>query len=119
MSLTLYGIPTCDSVRNARTHLDLAGVEYSFVDLRANPPSRAQIQRWISSFGALRLRNTSGRSFRQLGPEKASFTDDQWAEAFAQDPMLLKRPIIERDGAPLMVGFKDPDAGLALIRAGG
>jgi arsenate reductase len=119
MSLTLYGIPTCDSVRNARTHLDLAGIQYTFVDLRANPPSRAQIETWIATLGALRLRNTSGRAFRQLGPEKASFTDAQWAEAYARDPMLLKRPIIERDGAPLMVGFKDPDAGLAVIRANG
>ena len=119
MSLTVYGIPTCDSVRNARTHLDLAGIEYTFVDLRANPPSRAQIEAWISTLGALRLRNTSGRAFHQLGPEKTSFTDAQWAEAYANDPMLHKRPIIEQDGAPLMVGFKDPEAGLALIRAKG
>ena len=106
--MILYGIPTCDSVRNARTHLDLAGIEYTFVDLRANPPSRAQIEGWISTLGALRLRNTSGRAFRQLGPEKTSFTDAQWAEAYAQDPMLLKRPIIERDGARAEQEFARP-----------
>ncbi len=51
------------------------------------------------------MRNTSGGSYRALGPEKESWSDTQWAEAFAADPMLIKRPIVERDGKPTIVGW--------------
>lgn len=34
MSITLYGIPNCDTVRKARTWLDGQGIAYTFHDYR-------------------------------------------------------------------------------------
>jgi arsenate reductase (glutaredoxin) len=53
------------------------------------------------------MRNTSGQSYRALGDEKKTWTDEQWIEAFALDAMLLKRPLFVKDGTAVMVGFKD------------
>ena len=36
-TVTLYGLPTCDTCRKARNWLDRFGVAYAFVDYRANP----------------------------------------------------------------------------------
>lgn len=113
----MYGIPSCGTVKKARAHLDANGVEHTFVDFRATPPGRAQVDRWVAAFGARDLRNTSGGSFRALGSEKDGWSDERWAEAFAADPMLVRRPVIERDGVPVAVGYRDPDAALAAIRA--
>ena len=101
----VYGIPTCGTVKKARAWLDQEGLAHRFVDLRATPPGRAQIETWIATFGAAAMRNTSGGSYRALGPEKDGWDDAAWAAAFAADPMLLKRPIVERDGRPVAVGW--------------
>ena len=61
------------------------------------------------------MRNTSGGAYRALGDEKKSWSDAQWVTAFNQDAMLIKRPIIERDGQPVMVGFRGDDAAIAGI----
>lgn len=109
-SLTVYGIPTCGTVKKARAWLDSQGHAHGWVDLREDPPSRARIARWVRVLGALSLRNTSGGSYRALGPEKEGWGDDDWIEAFTADPMLIRRPVVERDGEPLFVGFRSPDA---------
>ena len=109
MSLTVYGIPTCGTVRKARTWLDDNRVAYQFVDLREHPPDADTLKRWVEVFGAKALRNTSGGAYRALGPEKATWTDAQWVRAFADEPMLIKRPVIIRDGVPVQVGFRGSD----------
>lgn len=113
MSLTVYGIPTCGTVKKARAWLDARGVAYAWVDLRSTPPSRERIDAWVARLGAKALRNTSGGAFRALGLEKDGWDEGQWAEAFAADPMLIKRPVIERDGAAVLVGFRGSDEDLA------
>ncbi len=108
--ITVYGIPSCGTVKKARAFLAAEGVTDTFVDLRSTPPEPERVRRWVAAFGAAALRNTSGGSYRALGPEKDAWTAEQWTAAFVRDPMLLKRPVIERDGAPVSVGFRDPDA---------
>lgn len=106
MALNVYGIPTCGTVRKARSWLRDHDLDHELIDLRATPPTRAQIDTWVDTFGAKALRNTSGGAYRALGPEKKTWTDAQWAAAFVDDPMLIKRPVIVRDGVPLQVGFR-------------
>lgn len=105
MSLVVYGIPTCGTVKKARSWLAARGLAWTDVDLRQTPPSAERIATWAAAFGAAALRNTSGASYRALGPEKDGWSDQRWIQAFAADPMLIKRPVIERDGAPALVGF--------------
>lgn len=113
MPLTVYGIPTCGTVRKARAWLDARGVPHGYVDLRESPPSAERIAGWAAAFGVKALRNTSGGSYRALGPEKDGWTDARWIQAFAADPMLIKRPVIERDGQPALVGWNAPDDEIA------
>lgn len=113
MTRTVYGIPTCGTVKKARAWLDARAVPYVWVDLRAAPPSPEKIQAWSAAFGTKAMRNTSGAAYRALGAEKASWGDAEWAAAFARDPMLLKRPLIDGDGAPLSVGWQGSDAELS------
>ncbi len=118
MTLTVYGIPSCGTVKKARAWLTGARRPHTFVDLRDTPPSAAQIAAWVARFGSKAMRNTSGGSYRALGEAKDRWTDAEWIAAFTQDPMLLKRPIVERDGRPVIVGWALDDAEIA-IRLGG
>ncbi len=111
--MLVYGIPTCGTVKKARAWLDARGVANTLVDIRATPPARERVAAWAAVFGVAAMRNLSGGSYRALGPEKEGWNNQEWIDAFAADPMLLKRPIVERDGAPLMVGFNGSDAEIA------
>ncbi len=113
MPLTVYGIPTCTSVRKARAWLDANGHAHDFVDFRATPPSEARVSQWIARLGSRPLRNSSGSAYRALGPERDAWTDSEWTSAFAANPMLIKRPVVERDGIALQVGF-DEKVGMVL-----
>ncbi len=106
MSLVVYGIKTCDTVRRARRWLTAHDAAHEFVDVRATPPARERVAAWVERLGAAPLRNTSGGAYRALGPEKKSWSDARWTDAFAAEPMLLKRPVIERDGVAVQVGFR-------------
>ena len=113
MSLVLYGIPTCGTVKKARKWLQERGVEHEFVDFRKHPPEGSKVASWVSELGAKALRNTSGGSYRALGEEKKTWSDERWIEAFSADPMLIKRPVIERDGQAVQVGFRGSDDEIA------
>ncbi len=106
MKLTLYGIKTCGTVQKARKWLDAEGIAYDFVDFRQQQVEPERVARWVEALGAKPLRNTSGGAYRALGDEKKTWSDEQWTQAFQQDAMLIKRPVVERDGKPVTVGFQ-------------
>ncbi|MBA3924625.1 MAG: Spx/MgsR family RNA polymerase-binding regulatory protein [Nostocaceae cyanobacterium] len=105
--IQVYGIPNCGTCKKALLWLQSNGIKYEFINTKENPPDRNTIQSWISSLGFQPMRNTSGQSYRSLGDEKKSWTDEQWLEAFSQDAMLLKRPLFVKDGMAVLVGFKE------------
>ena len=110
MSIQVYGIPNCGTCKKAFQWLADQGVEYEFVNTKDHPPSRDTIAGWVSTLSAKPMRNTSGQSYRALGEDKQNWTDEQWIDAFAQDAMLLKRPLFVKDGTAVLVGFREPEA---------
>lgn len=118
MSLTVYGIPTCGTVKKARTWLDAHDLTHAWVDFRSTPPSAEKVARWVDALGAKAMRNTSGKAYRSLPDEKKTWSDAEWTARFAADPMLIKRPIIERDGEAVKVGFRGSDDELLSQLAG-
>ena len=111
--LTVYGIPNCGTVKKARAWLDARGVAHQFVDFRKTPPSKSEVDSWVSALGSKALKNTSGGSYRALGDEKKTWDDATWAQHFAGDPMLIKRPVITGEQGPLLAGFRGSDEDLA------
>jgi arsenate reductase len=118
VALRVYGIPSCGTVKKAQAWLEAQGAAAEFVDFRATPPTRAQVVAWVSAFGDRALRNTSGGSYRALPADKDSWDTARWIDAFTADPMLIKRPVIERDGAAVQVGFRGTDDELKVALIG-
>lgn len=110
MSLQVYGIPNCGTCKKAIMWLQNQGVEYEFVNTKENAPTAQMIESWVQALGSKSMRNTSGQSYRALGEEKQTWTDEQWVEAFAKDAMLLKRPLFVKDNTAVLVGFRATEA---------
>jgi Spx/MgsR family transcriptional regulator len=106
MSITLYGIPNCDTVKKARAWLDGRGVAYRFHDFKKAgvPPDR--LADWSRAVGWEKLVNRQGTTWRKLDASLQQAVRD---EASARDlmlaqPSVIKRPVVEwPDGTT--VGF--------------
>jgi arsenate reductase (glutaredoxin) len=110
MTLIVYGIPACGTCKRAFQWLQAKGIEYEFVNTKEHPPDQQAIASWVKTLTSKPMRNTSGQSYRALGDAKKDWTEQQWIEAFAEDAMLLKRPLFVKDGAAVLVGFAAAEA---------
>ena len=109
MTITLYGIPNCDTVKKARTWLDGRGVAYTFHDFKKLGLPKTAAQAWLKELGADTVINRKGTTWRSLDDAQKQQADNA-AGALAlitAQPSLVKRPVLDRDGA-LSVGFS-PD----------
>ena len=107
MSIQVYGILSCGTCKKALQWLDAQEISYEFVNTKEHPPTHEQITNWIESLGYASMRNTSGQSYRALDEVKHTWNDAEWATAFSEDVMLLKRPLFVKDGVAIAVGFRN------------
>ena len=109
MSLTLYGIPNCDTVKKARVWLDQHGVAFAFHDYKKAGIDRARLEGWVAEHGWQTVLNRAGTTFRAL-PEadKADLTAERAIGLMLAQPSMIKRPVLDL-GDRTLVGFK-PEA---------
>ncbi len=108
MTLTLYGIPNCDTVKKARTWLDARGKPYTFHDYKKLGIDAETLGRWADAAGWEVLLNRAGTTFRGLpDTDKANVDRNKAIALMAAHPSLIKRPVVEGDGV-MLVGFKLP-----------
>lgn len=114
MTITLYGIPNCDTVKKARVWLTGRGVEFAFHDYKRAGADAAQIARWVETAGWDKVLNRAGTTFKKLPEGDKTDLDAAKAVAImAANPSAIKRPIVEQDGVLIAVGFKEAEwAGL-------
>jgi Spx/MgsR family transcriptional regulator len=106
MSTTLYGIPNCDTVKKARTWLDQHGVKYRFHDFKKEGLDKTQLKDWVDQAGLNVVLNKAGTTFRALpDAEKENLTEAKARKLMVDNPSLVKRPVLEKDGR-LFIGFK-------------
>ena len=106
MTITLYGIPNCDTVKKARTYLDGRGVAYHFHDYKKAGVKFADVQRWTKEVGWEKLLNKAGTTFKKLpDADKADIDEAKAIALMLANPSMIKRPVVE-GGQTLLVGFK-------------
>ena len=107
MTITLYGIPNCDTVKKARTWLTEQGIEHDFHDFKKAGLDATQAQAWLKDVERDVLVNRKGTTWRALPQQRRdAITDDAAAVALmVENPSVVKRPVLF-DGKQYHVGFK-------------
>lgn len=109
MTITLYGIPNCDTVKKARTWLDAQGIANAFHDYKKAGADAARIAKWCKVAGWEKVLNRAGTTFRKLPEADREGLDESKAVALmAANPSCIKRPVVEYPGG-LLVGFKEAE----------
>ncbi|WP_420132715.1 ArsC family reductase [Rhodopseudomonas sp.] len=109
MSVTIFGIKNCDTMKKARAWLDGHGVAYDFHDYKTAGVDKADLMRWAKLVGWETLLNRAGTTFRKLpDADKEGLTESKAIALMLAQPSMIKRPVIET-GKTLLVGFR-PEA---------
>ena len=108
MSITLYGIPNCDTVKKARSWLTDNGIAHSFHDFKKAGLSQSIVDSWLQQLAWDVLVNRKGTTWRALDDSaKVAIVDATSATALMlASPSVIKRPVlVTSDSAH--VGFSD------------
>jgi len=107
MSVTIYGIKNCDTMKKARAWLDKHGVDYAFHDYKTAGIERTQLEQWAKKVGWETLLNRAGTTFKKLpDKEKDGITQANALSLMLRQPSMIKRPVLEAGRGKLLVGFK-------------
>ncbi len=114
MTVTVYGIPNCDTVKKARTWLDAQGIVYAFHDYKKAGADAGKLAQWCAAAGWEKVLNRAGTTFKKLpDADKADLDAAKAVAVMAANPSSIKRPIVEHPGG-LLVGFKPDEWAAAL-----
>src|SRR6201988_120064 len=116
MTLTIYGIKNCDTMKKARAWLDQRGATYAFHDYKAGGIERGKLEGRAKKVGWETLLNKAGTTFRKLpDKDKEGLTEAKAIKLMLAQPSIIKRPVLELSGGKLLVGFK-PEQYEAAVR---
>ena len=106
MSVEIFGIKACDTMKKARTFLEERGVDYVFHDYKLEGVTSERLRAWASKVGWEKLLNRAGTTFRKLPEADRADLDEARAIALmVAQPSMIKRPVVTR-GDDILVGFR-------------
>lgn len=107
MTITIYGIPNCETMKKARAWLTEHGIEAAFHDYKKHGIGRAKLEAWSREVGWETLLNRAGTTFRKLDEAEKEGLDQKKAIALMIAlPSVIKRPVLEYGAKVPLVGFK-------------
>jgi len=106
MTIDIYGIPNCDTVRRARRWLKEQTVAHTFHDYKKEGVAEELLASAADALGWEALLNRRGTTWRKLSDlERADVDRIKALKLMQKYPSLIKRPLLLIDGKPMMVGF--------------
>ena len=119
MTITIYGIKSCSTMKKAFDWLDQHGVAYEFHDYKKAGADRTALARWCAALGWEALINKRGTTWRKLDPTQQNIADEAAAIALiCNHTSVIRRPVVETASGELLVGF-DPVSYTATLTPSG
>ena len=111
MTITLYGIPNCDTVKRARAWLQEHQRDAAFHDFKKAGVPTDRLDTWVAAVGWERLLNRKGTAWRKLGDDtRAAVVDERSAkQVMREQASVIKRPVVEWADGAITVGFDESD----------
>ncbi|WP_296243349.1 MULTISPECIES: Spx/MgsR family RNA polymerase-binding regulatory protein [unclassified Psychrobacter] len=115
MTITIYGIKSCSTMKKAFTKLDDLGVGYDFHDYKKQGIDKEAVERWVDELGIDKVLNKRGTTWRKLTDEQKQAADDNVNNAIdflIENTSMIKRPIVEgkledKNQSILLCGFDE------------
>ena len=109
MSILFLQYPPCSTCKRAKKWLDEHGIDYEARNIKEQNPTAEELETWFRQSGLplKKFFNTSGNIYKEqnLKDRLPAMSEQEQLSLLATDGMLVKRPIVVRDGV-VLVGFK-------------
>mgnify|MGYP006130176385 CR=1 FL=1 len=117
MTITIYGIKSCSTMKKAFNKLDELGVSYEFHDYKKQGINKEAVQRWVNELGIDKVLNKRGTTWRKLDDSQKQAADagvDNAIDLLVENTSMIKRPIVEgqladKVQAVLLCGFDEAE----------
>jgi len=96
MSITIYGIKNCSTMKKAFDWLNERGVAYRFHDYKKGGIDAETLQRWCDRAGREALINTRGTTWRKLDEHRRAVATDaetlqRWCDRAGREALINTR----------------------------
>src|SRR6266567_9273611 len=103
LEVQIFGVRKSADTRKALRFFSERRVKTHFVDLTERPASLGELRRFAQKFGVPALIDRDSRRYDELGLRYAQLSDDRWLERLAEEPLLLRLPLV-RNANRLVIG---------------
>jgi Spx/MgsR family transcriptional regulator len=116
MTLKVYGIKNCDTMKKTFTFLDEKGVAYDFIDYKKQKPTAALLTSFLEKTPLSTLVNKQGTTYKKMDEaQKAALENIETAlPILIENSSMIKRPLIVYSDGSITLGFV-PDQIVAKI----
>ena len=106
-----YSYPKCSTCRKASKWLDQNNINYQFIDIVKEPPSKKFLELALIqfSFDKKKIFNTRGKSFKSIDVDILDLTNEEIIELLSNDGKLIKRPFLIINENRLILGFNESE----------
>ncbi len=98
-NVTIWHNPRCSKSRNAAALLEEKGIEAEVVKYLDTPPSKEELKAVLKMLGisARELMRTKEAIYKELNLKEET-DEDKLIEAMVENPKLIERPVVIKDG---------------------
>jgi arsenate reductase-like glutaredoxin family protein len=107
MEIQIFGTKKNAATRKAQRFFAERRIRTHFVDLAQRPASAGELRRFVQKFGTAALVDRDSKRFGELGLAHALYGDEKWLELLADEPLLLRQPLV-RNAGRLSIGDAEP-----------
>ena len=108
MEVQIFGTKKSADTRKALRFFAERRVKAHFVDLQERAASLGELKRFAQKFGVGALIDKESRRYLDLGLAHARYGDERWLAMLADDPALLRTPLVRFQHKLTLGGGAEP-----------
>lgn len=108
MEAQIFGVKKSADTRKALRFFAERRIKTHFVDLMERAAAPGELRRFVQKFGLNALIDRDSARYQDLGLRHARMSDDRWLTQLADEPLLLRMPLV-RSANRLSIGLAEDE----------
>lgn len=111
MSIKVYGIKNCNTMKKTFEFLDSKGAGYDFIDYKKQQPSQELLAGFLEKTELSSLVNKKGMTYRKMTEDQKTALEsaDTALPILVEHSSMIKRPVITYPDGSLTLGFNEEE----------
>ncbi|WP_026953750.1 Spx/MgsR family RNA polymerase-binding regulatory protein [Algoriphagus vanfongensis] len=111
MSVKVYGIKNCNTMKKAFTFLEEKGVAYDFIDYKKQKPSEELLEGFLEKVPLEKLVNKKGMTYRKMDEAQREALESKQSALpiLVENSSMIKRPVIVYGDGSITLGFDESE----------